>query len=39
VAGELGRAGASHVVLWTKGDWLRELAGFMGRRRKVRRPA
>ncbi len=39
VAGELAKAGADHVVLWTKGDWLRELARFMGRRQRVRRPA
>jgi uncharacterized protein (DUF58 family) len=31
VVGELRTAGADHVVLSTKGDWLRELAGFLNR--------
>jgi len=34
VAGELARCGAAHVVLGTEGDWLRELAGFLRRRRR-----
>jgi uncharacterized protein (DUF58 family) len=29
VAGMLARAGAQHVVLSTRGDWLRTLAGFL----------
>jgi uncharacterized protein (DUF58 family) len=29
LAGELTKAGADHVVLETKGDWLRELARFL----------
>jgi uncharacterized protein (DUF58 family) len=29
VAAELTSAGARHVVLWTHGDWLRELTGFL----------
>jgi uncharacterized protein (DUF58 family) len=29
VAGMLARAGAQHVVLSTRGDWLRALAGFL----------
>jgi uncharacterized protein (DUF58 family) len=35
VAAELHAAGADHVVLWTEGDWLRELAGFLRRRHLV----
>jgi uncharacterized protein (DUF58 family) len=31
LAGELRKAGADHVVLSTKGDWLRELARFLSR--------
>ena len=34
VARELARCGAAHVVLATEGDWLRELAGFLRRRRR-----
>jgi len=34
VARELARCGAAHVVLGTEGDWLRELAGFLRRRRR-----
>ncbi len=34
VAGELVRCGAAHVVLSTEGDWLRELATFLRRRRR-----
>lgn len=34
VAGELARCGAAHVVLTTEGDWLRELAVFLRRRRR-----
>lgn len=34
VAGELTRCGAAHVVLTTEGDWLRELAVFLRRRRR-----
>ena len=30
---ELGKAGADHVVLSTKGDWLRDLAKFLGKPR------
>ena len=33
LAGELRKAGADHVVLWTKGDWLRDLARFLSRPR------
>ena len=33
VAGELVAARASHVVLSTEGDWLRDLATHLGRRR------
>jgi uncharacterized protein (DUF58 family) len=32
VAGEIARSGAGHVVLSTRGDWLRELARYLGRR-------
>jgi uncharacterized protein (DUF58 family) len=32
VAGELRKAGCDHVVLWTGGDWLTTLAGFLRRR-------
>jgi uncharacterized protein (DUF58 family) len=32
VAGEIARSGAGHVVLSTRGDWLRELALYLGRR-------
>ena len=31
VAAELRRAGADHTVLGTEGEWLRALAGFLGR--------
>jgi uncharacterized protein (DUF58 family) len=34
VATELARSGAAHVVLSTEGDWLRELATFLRRRRR-----
>jgi uncharacterized protein (DUF58 family) len=34
VARELARCGTAHVVLGTEGDWLRELAGFLRRRRR-----
>jgi uncharacterized protein (DUF58 family) len=34
VATELVRCGAQHVVLSTEGDWLRELAVFLRRRRR-----
>ncbi len=33
LAGELRKAGADHVVLWTRGDWLRDLARFLSRPR------
>src|ERR671914_125684 len=32
VAGEIARSGAGHVVLSTRGDWLRELAFYLGGR-------
>jgi uncharacterized protein (DUF58 family) len=32
VATELRKAGCDHVVLWTGGDWLTTLAGFLRRR-------
>ena len=35
LAAELHAAGADHTVLWTGGDWLRELAGFLRRRHLV----
>jgi uncharacterized protein (DUF58 family) len=34
LAAELRRAGAEHVVLSTRGDWLRELAAKLNRRRR-----
>jgi uncharacterized protein (DUF58 family) len=34
VATEFARCGAAHVVLSTEGDWLRELATFLRRRRR-----
>lgn len=34
VAREIGSVGAGHVVLWTEGDWLRPLAGFLRRRQR-----
>ncbi len=34
VARELGRAGATHVVLGTDSDWLRLLAASLQRRRR-----
>ncbi len=34
VARDLVRCGAAHVVLSTEGDWLRELASFLRRRRR-----
>jgi uncharacterized protein (DUF58 family) len=37
VAREVRSAGADHLVLSTDGDWLRTLAGFLGRRRGGRR--
>jgi uncharacterized protein (DUF58 family) len=32
VAAEIARSGAGHVVLSTRGDWIRELALYLGRR-------
>ena len=36
LAAELRRAGAEHIVLTTAGDWLRELARHLNRRRRRR---
>ena len=36
VADEVRSAGADHVVLWTAGDWLRELAAHLRLRRRRR---
>jgi uncharacterized protein (DUF58 family) len=34
VAAELARTGSAHVVVGTEGDWLRQLASFLRRRRR-----